>query len=186
LSRYGTFAAGTDFAKINPNFMLPIAIDPRLSISMQPTETNWQTCCETEEPPLVVGGFPAQCKEPELKLSLETRNLGDVMIVHCQGRIVYRDEARSLSQVVGDVLPLTDKLVVDLSGVHGMDSAGLGELAALYTRAQESNVNVKWAGASRTVRTLLDLTHLDRVLDVQPSIEAALEAFRDEQVCADC
>jgi anti-sigma B factor antagonist len=170
--------------------MLPIAIGPRLSISMQRTDMNWQTCYEATVPAQCLAAFAVQNavrnKEPELKLSLQTRNLGDVMIVHCQGRIVYRDEARSLSQVVEEVLPHTEKLVIDLSGVNGMDSAGLGELALLYMRAQENNVNLKWAGANPTVRTLLELTHLDQVLDVQPSIEAALEAFREEQVCADC
>jgi len=41
-------------------------------------------------------------KEPKLKLSLETRNRGDVIVVHCQGRIVYRDEAAALSRLVGE------------------------------------------------------------------------------------
>ena len=39
-------------------------------------------------------------KESKLKLSLETRYRGDVLIVHCQGRIVYRDEAVALSKDV--------------------------------------------------------------------------------------
>jgi hypothetical protein len=36
------------------------------------------------------------------------------------------------------------------------------------------------------VRTLLDLTNLDSVLQLHPSLEAALESFREEQICADC
>ena len=55
---------------------------------MQPMDTNWQI----SEQPGVVAGFGMN-KELKLKLSLETRNRGDVIIVHCQGRIVYRDEA---------------------------------------------------------------------------------------------
>jgi anti-sigma B factor antagonist len=162
--------------------MVPIAPVLRLSISMQPNDTNWQPW----QPPQGLVAAAVEYKEPQLKLSLETRNLGDVMIVHCQGRIVYRDEAASLSQVVEEILGYTDKLVVDLSGVQSIDSAGIGELVLLYTRAQEKNVSLKVAGANTLVRTLLDLTNVDRVLDVQPSIPAALEAFREEQVCADC
>jgi anti-sigma B factor antagonist len=135
-----------------------------------------------------MGAWAVQHKERELKLSLETRSLGDVMVIHCQGRIVYRDEAASLSKVVDDVLYHTDKLLLDLSGVNSLDSAGIGELVLVYTRAQEKNANLKFAGANTLVRTLLDLTNLDQVLDVQPSIEAALESFREEaeEVCADC
>jgi anti-sigma B factor antagonist len=169
-------------ATIYPIFMVPIALDLRLSISMQPNDTNWQLW----QPPQGLVAAAVEHKEPQLKLSLETRNLGDVMIVHCQGRIVYRDEAASLSQVVEEILDHRDKVVLDLSGVQSIDSAGIGELVLLYTRAQEKNVSFKVAGANTLVRTLLDLTNVDRVLDVHPSIPAALDAFREEQVCADC
>jgi anti-anti-sigma factor len=161
--------------------MVPKAIDQRLFTSMQCMDTYWQTW-EQPVAPAVFG----QKKEPKLKLSLETRNRGDVIIVHCQGRIVYRDEAAALSSVVSEVLDQTSKLVLDLSGVTSMDSAGIGELALLQTWAQERNVTFKCAGANSLVRTLLDLTNLDTVVDVHPTIDSALAAFREEQVTADC
>src|SRR5947199_1668040 len=110
---------------------------------MQPMDMNWQI----SEQPGVVAGF-ALHKELKLKLSWETRNCGDVVIVHCQGRIVYRDEAAALSRFVGEVLGQTSNVVLDLSGVSSMDSAGIGELALLQTWAQERNVNLKCAGAN--------------------------------------
>lgn len=121
-----------------------------------------------------------------MKLSLETRNRGDVIIVHCQGRIVYRDEAVALSRVVGQVLQHGGNMILDLSGVDSVDSAGIGELALLHIRAQERKANLKCAGPNSLVRTLLDLTNLDTVLEIHPSVDAALESFRGEQVCADC
>jgi anti-sigma B factor antagonist len=121
-----------------------------------------------------------------LKLSLETRSRGDVMIVHCQGRIVYRDEAAALSRLVGEILKNGSKLVLELSGVSAMDSAGIGELALLQTWAQERNAEFKCAGANSVVRTLLDLTNMDSVVEVHPSLDSALESFREEKICADC
>ncbi len=126
-----------------------------------------------------------------MKLSLETRNRGDVVIVHCQGRIVYRDEAAALSRVVGEVQQQAKKLVLDLSGVSSIDSAGMGELALLHTCSQGQNRSLKFAGASPLVSDLLELTNLDSVLEVYPTVEAALESFHDQQVdeervCADC
>jgi anti-anti-sigma factor len=109
-----------------------------------------------------------------------------VIIVHCQGRIVYRDEAAALSRVAGEALQDGSKLVLDLSGVSAMDSAGIGELALLQTWAQERNANLKCAGANDLVRTLLDLTNLDSVVEVHPSVESAVESFREERICADC
>src|ERR1700736_3734167 len=128
--------------------MVPKPIAPRLSLSMQPMDTNWQI---SEQPGFAVA-FEYH-KELKLKLSLETRNCGDVIIVHCQGRIVYRDEAAALSRVVGEVLQQARKLVLDLSGVGSLDSAGLGELALLQTWAQGRNVSLKCAAPNRLVRT---------------------------------
>lgn len=144
-------------------------------------DMNWQI---SEQPAVAVAfEYP---KELKLKLSLETRNRGDVIIVHCQGRIVYRDEAAALSRVVGEVLQQARKLVLDLTGVSSMDSAGIGELALLQTWAQGQNVSLKCAGPNPLVRTLLDLTNLDSVLEVHPSVDAALESFREERICTDC
>ncbi len=144
-------------------------------------DMNWQTW----EPSLGPAAFEPY-KESKLKLSLETRNRGDIIIVHCQGRIVYRDEAAALSCLVGDVLQHTNKLILDLSGVSSMDSAGIGELVLLQTWAQRENVNLKCAGPNSLVRTLLDLTKVDSVLEVHPTLDSALESFREEQICADC
>lgn len=168
--------------KIYLIFMVPKPIDLRLSTSMQNMDMNWQTW---KQPPANPAGLEPY-KESTLKLSLETRNRGDVIIVHCQGRIVYRDEAAALSRLVGEVLQPTGKVVLDLSGVDSMDSAGIGELALLQTWAHEKSVSLKCAGANTLVRTLLELTNLDTVIDVHPSLDSALESFREEHVCADC
>ena len=148
---------------------------------MQTMETNWQSW----EQPAGPAAFGLH-KESKLKLSLETRNRGEVAIVHCQGRIVYRDEAAALSRLVGEALQGRSKVVLDLGGVRSMDSAGIGELALLQTWAQERNAELKFAGANDFVSTLLCLTNLDSVLDVYPTLDAALESFPDMRVCADC
>jgi len=49
-------------------------------------DTSSETWSALERP--AAWGFG---KEANLKFSLETRNRGNVLIVHCQGRIVYRD-----------------------------------------------------------------------------------------------
>jgi anti-sigma B factor antagonist len=147
---------------------------------MQTMETNWQTWEQQASRPAF-----GVLKESTLKLSLETRNRGDVIVVHCQGRIVYRDEAAALSRLVGEILEHGSKLVLELSGVSTMDSAGIGELVLLRTWAQERNAELKCAGANPMVRSLLELTNLNSVLEVHPSLDAALGSFREEQMCAD-
>jgi len=148
---------------------------------METTHMN----CEMWEQPVVSAAFEIP-KESKLKLSLETRNRGDVIVVHCHGRIVYRDEVVALSRLVGEILKKGSKLVLELSGVSSMDSAGIGELALLQSWAQERHAELKCSGANPLVQALLELTKLDSVLDVHPSLDSALEAFREEHACADC
>ncbi len=121
-----------------------------------------------------------------MKLSLETRNRGGVVIVHCQGRIVYRYEAAALSRVVGEFLENGGKVVLDLSGVSSLDSAGIGELAFLHSWARSQNADLKYASPTPLVRDLLDLTNLNSVLDIHPSVGEALAAFQSTEACADC
>ena len=90
--------------KIYVLFMIPKLANDRLSISMQPMTSDWQTW---QQPQNLAAFEPT--KESKLKLSLETRNHGDVFIVHCHGRIVYRDEAAALAQVVAGAFARADK-----------------------------------------------------------------------------
>src|ERR1700727_1674541 len=162
-------------------FMVPKPISERLSISMQFSETDSQLWPQAKHLPALVPH-----KESQLKLSLETRNRGEVIIVHCHGRIVYRDEAAALSRLVGEILQRGSKIVLDLSGVKSIDSAGMGELVSLHTQAQNRKADLKCASPSPLVRELLDLTNLDSVLEIPSSVGQAVSAFQGAEVCADC
>ena len=162
-------------------FMIPKRILPRLSNTMKFMKSTWQTW-QQHEP----AGLGIQPKESKLKLSLETRHHGDVVIIYCQGRIVYRNEAAALSSLVGEVLRESGKVVLDLSGVSSIDSAGIGELVLLHSWAQAKNADLKCASPSPFVRDLLDLTRLDSFFEIHPSMDEALAAFQPREVCADC
>jgi anti-sigma B factor antagonist len=144
--------------------------------------STWQTQPHSS----ALAGSRIQTKESNLKLSMETRYRGDVVVVHCQGRIVFRDEAAALSRLVGEVLENSGKLVLDLGGVSAIDSAGIGELVSLHTWARAKSADLKCANPSPWVRDLLDLTKLDSVLDIYPSLGEALAAFQPGEVCANC
>jgi len=118
-------------------------------------------------------------KESKLKLSLETRHLGDVIVIHCEGRIVYRDEASALTRVVTEALKNTREVVLDLEGVQRIDSAGLGEMARLVTTADACGSRLKLAGVHPKVMQVLRLTNLASAFEIHPSLVEALDS-RDE------
>jgi anti-sigma B factor antagonist len=155
-------------------------------------DANWQTpmqdmaSVDYAKLAELCANYRNQPKESKLKLRLETRYYGDVMIVNCYGRLVYREEAVALSRLVGELLESRTKVIVDLSGVSSMDSAGIGELVLLHTLAQAKNADLKFASPSPTVLHLFGLTRLDSFLDVHPTLGESLESFQPQEACADC
>ena len=162
--------------------MIPKRFHKRLSLKMGFSNDNLQLSRQ----PVSVAAFAAHYKESGLKLSLETRNRGYVMIVHCQGRIVYREEAAALTRLVGEVLENGGKVVLDLSGVHSIDRAGIGEFVYLHTWSQSRKADLKCASPNAFVYNMLELTNLNSVLDIHPSVTEAVAAFQPAEACADC
>ena len=111
-----------------------------------------------------------------LELNLEKRQSGDITVIHCRGRMVYREEAAEVSRVVREALRTSREVVLDLDGIQGIDSAGLGELVVAHVSAQQQGKTVKVVGASRAVEEVLELTNLISVLATYPRAAAAKEA----------
>jgi anti-sigma B factor antagonist len=113
-----------------------------------------------------------------LKLDLEARAIDDVTVLYCRGRFTYRDEATAFSQKIAELLPDTRWLVVELSGLETIDSAGLGELVVVHMWIRASGCSLKLAGANPRVRQVLELTNLLSVFDVHPTLGDALLSFQ--------
>jgi anti-sigma B factor antagonist len=122
--------------------------------------------------------------EKRLTLSLEAQGTGGAMVLHCQGRIIFGPEARTLTTVVAEVLPSARRMVVDLAGVEVVDSAGLGELVLLHMWAEAAGYGLKFAGPRKPVRQLLELTNLVSVFDAYESVAEAMAAMYEEEVCS--
>jgi anti-anti-sigma factor len=64
-------------------------------------------------------------------------------------------------------------LIIDLTAVPYMDSAGLGAILGLLASAQRKQVGFAVAGASDRIRTLFEVTHVE---DVLPQFATLAEA----------
>jgi anti-anti-sigma factor len=111
-------------------------------------------------------------------LDLETRAIDDVTVLFCRGRFTYRNEATAFSQRIAELLPSARRLVVELSGLEAIDSAGLGELVVVHMWIRASGCSLKLAGARPRIRELLELTNLLSVFDVHPTLDDALRSFQ--------
>ncbi|MBV8478630.1 MAG: STAS domain-containing protein [Acidobacteria bacterium] len=115
-------------------------------------------------------------REAELSLSLKASKLGEITVVTCRGRIVWRERAAALSEVVAGVLEHSKHVILHLDGVSAIDSTGIGELVSLHLWAQGCGGTLKLSGLSSRLIYLLELTNLSTVFEIFPTPEAALHA----------
>ncbi len=64
-------------------------------------------------------------------------------------------------------------VIVDLSGVMFLDSAGVGVLVGLFKHARGRGARVRFCGLAPTVRSVLELIQLDRIFEIYDDAEAA-------------
>ena len=93
-----------------------------------------------------------------MQLRLESRPVGDVLIVQCHGRIVSGNEVYTLHSQVGDAIEKYGDVVLQLDHVEFVDSSGLGALVRLVHAARAKGGDVKLSGVPPRVRKMLELT----------------------------
>jgi anti-anti-sigma factor len=64
-------------------------------------------------------------------------------------------------------------LILDLTGVPYMDSAGLGVLMNYYVSSQNNHRSFLVAGVNDRVRALLEMTRVDQILKIYGSVDEA-------------
>ena len=119
-------------------------------------------------------------REPKVKFNCELYEYDDVTVAFCAGRIVFRDEASALSRKICDLLSRTKCVVLELSGVEMIDSAGLGELVLLLMYAQAAGCTLKVAAPRKKVHQLLELTNLTSIFEIHPTLLDAMLAFQGQ------
>jgi anti-anti-sigma factor len=136
-------------------------------------------------PERLVGGEVqmAATRSPKaLILTLEAPRFNGTVVLHCQGRVISRSDARALSGLISEVLPTSKRMVVNLAGIVSLDSDTLGELVLTHLWAEAAGYNLKFASPSNSVRTLFETTNLVSVFDIYPNVPEAMSAMHQQEV----
>ncbi len=112
-----------------------------------------------------------------MPLLIQTRSVGDVTVITCNGRIAEGDESAALDSCVSRLLPLQPHIVLDLGGVSFVDSAGLGLLVRLQARTGAASGDLKLCAVGDSVRRVLNVTKLNTILPAYESDVEAITAF---------
>jgi anti-sigma B factor antagonist len=112
-----------------------------------------------------------------LRLSLDTREVGRVTIVRCNGRIVAGSESDSLRAHIAWLLRDRRAIVLHLGEVGFIDSSGLGTIVRSMTSTRQAHGDLKLCNVPEPVRKIFEMSRLTTVFDTHESEEKAVTAF---------
>jgi anti-anti-sigma factor len=67
-------------------------------------------------------------------------------------------------------------IVVDLTSIDFLDSAGVGVLVGLFKHARLHGGRARFCGLTPGVRSVLELIQLDRIFEIYDDVEAAVRS----------
>jgi len=91
-------------------------------------------------------------------------------VIAVEGKLVLGAAVNSLREKLGKSLQTSAQhIVIDLSRVSYIDSAGIGALALAFFTAKNSGRSLKLAGPQQNVKAAIGLTRLDTVIPIVAS-----------------
>ena len=107
-------------------------------------------------------------------MNLPSEVFGDVIVVHTPEELGF-DQADGFERY----LPTLERrnVVLDLDDTEMLDSAGLTALLNVHDRLRASSGDLKIATTNFSNRKILEITRLDRQLEVFSSVIDAVKSF---------
>ncbi|HWZ97749.1 MAG TPA: STAS domain-containing protein [Candidatus Dormibacteraeota bacterium] len=113
-----------------------------------------------------------------MSVAVKIEEIDGVSIVELNGRIVLGEESGALRETVKNLVAAgKQKIVLDMSNVTYIDSAGLGILVAAHVSAKKQGASISLCALGQKFREVLQLTRLLTIFDVYDTRTAAVDSF---------
>jgi anti-sigma B factor antagonist len=96
-------------------------------------------------------------------------------VFRLSGRMTLGTRLREIESTISNIADKgIHKLILDLSGIEFLDSAGLGVLMILYGNMKVRSGQLRLVAPRAKVLEVLRMTHTDSLLPIDPNLEAAI------------
>src|SRR5271154_4792094 len=120
-----------------------------------------------------------------MPLSFDTRGVGKVTVVRCNGRIVAGTENESLRTHISGMMRDRKNFVLHLGEVALIDSTGLGTMVRLLTSTRQTRGDLKLCNVPQNIDKVLKITNLTKLFETHDSEESAISAFYHRSAAAE-
>jgi anti-sigma B factor antagonist len=110
-------------------------------------------------------------------MELKSRSEGQVSILDMTGRFDSYTSAQVRQWLEEAADRGSAQLVLNLSGVHFVDSTALATLVQGMKRCRQLNGDLRLCCLQQPVRMIFELTRLDKAFEIFASEEAAVQTF---------
>jgi anti-sigma B factor antagonist len=112
-------------------------------------------------------------------MKLTDRIVNDVVILEPKGKIMGGPDATLLHDKLHEFIDQNKKkVVIDLGKVEWMNSTGLGILISGLTTMRNNGGELKLAGVTEKIESLLTITKLITVFENYDSVDQAIGSFK--------
>lgn len=105
---------------------------------------------------------------------------GSVAVMTFPAEIDISNAAQLREDLLSALVQGASLVVADMSDTTFCDSAGVALLARVVRQAAESGSGLRVAASAPAVTRVLALTGIDKLIEIYPSVEAALGDLGDE------
>jgi len=113
-----------------------------------------------------------------VSVRLNTRQVGDVVVVDVSGRITLGEGSSTLREGIRELLAKGHrKILLNLADVSYIDSSGIGELVSAYTSVTNAGGQLKLVNLTKRVNDLLQITKLYTIFDIYDNELTAIRSF---------
>ena len=104
----------------------------------------------------------------------------DITGISCAGRFTLGNRLREMEGHVNSLIhDGVRKLVLDLTHVEVVDSAGLGIIIRAFGEIEQVGGQLRIAGANEQVQRLFDITHTATILAIDPDLVTSVRKMQD-------
>ena len=98
----------------------------------------------------------------------------DITVIEIAGRLSLGNVLLSLEHSLKRLIEEgARKLVIDVSSLESIDSAGIGMLVSCSGEIEQAGGRMRIAGARGSIAKAFDMIHIDRLATVDADVEAA-------------
>ena len=111
-------------------------------------------------------------------MQISQRTVGDVTVVDLNGKMTLGEGDELLRDKVNSLIQQGQKkIVLNLSEVPYIDSAGLGEIVRTYTTVSRQGGSLKLLNLTKRIQDLLAITKLLTVFETFENEQDAIKSF---------